>query len=209
MSNSQLDQDLDVLNFYNNKDGGYFVEVGAFDGLAYSNTYLLEKKNNWKGICVEPLPEQFALLKQNRPNSICIDKAIYSESGKIVPFFIDHGYDMLSGISEHINNNNNFINGTNRSIIDIETLSLNDLLSQNNAPSFIEYLSLDTEGSEYEILKTTDYEKYTFGIIHVEHNSIEPKRQNIKDHLLANGYIYDRENRWDDCYKHSSVFKKE
>ena len=56
MSYSQLGQDLKVLEFYNNKLDGFFIEIGASDGINLSNTYLLEKNHNWKGICVEPIP---------------------------------------------------------------------------------------------------------------------------------------------------------
>ena len=53
---SQLGQDLDVIKHYNFKENGFFVEIGANDGISLSNTYLLEKKYNWKGLCIEPLP---------------------------------------------------------------------------------------------------------------------------------------------------------
>ena len=51
---SQFKQDLHVLESYNYKKNGYFIEIGASDGIRLSNTYLLETKYNWKGICVEP-----------------------------------------------------------------------------------------------------------------------------------------------------------
>jgi predicted transcriptional regulator len=66
-------------------------------------------------------------------------------------------------------------------------------------------MSLDTEGSELEILRNFDFEKYTFGLIDIEHNYIEPRRTEIKNLLLSKGYIYKGENQWDDMYKHSSV----
>jgi len=67
------------------------------------------------------------------------------------------------------------------------------------------YMSLDTEGSEFEILKNFDFEKYTFGLIDVEHNNIESRRAEIKNLLLLKGYIYKGENQWDDMYKHNSI----
>ena len=85
------------------------------------------------------------------------------------------------------------------------TISLLDVLDNANAPLFIEYMSLDTEGSELEILKNFDFRKYTFGLIDVEHNFVEPRRTEIKNLLLSNGYIYIGGNQWDDMYKHSSV----
>ena len=66
-------------------------------------------------------------------------------------------------------------------------------------------MSLDTEGSELEILQNFDFEKYTFGLIDVEHNYVEPRRTKIMSLLLSKGYIYKGENEWDDMYKHNSV----
>ena len=66
-------------------------------------------------------------------------------------------------------------------------------------------MSLDTEGSELEILKSVDLTKYIFGLIDVEHNFIEPRRSQIRELLCSNGYTYIKENQWDDCYKHSSI----
>ena len=59
---SQLQQDIEVLKYYDYKHNGYFVEIGASDGIELSNTYLLETEYNWKGICVEPIPERYDLL---------------------------------------------------------------------------------------------------------------------------------------------------
>ena len=98
MSNSQLGQDLQVLKYYSNKRNGFFVEIGASDGIHFSNTYLLESKYNWKGICVEPLPDKFLNLCSNRPNSYCCNNAVYNESNITVLFDIANDYDMLSEI---------------------------------------------------------------------------------------------------------------
>ena len=75
---SQLGQDLAVIDFYKEKKDGFFVEIGAVDGIEISNTYLLETKYNWKGICVEAIPDKFEKLVKNRPNSKCISKAVFS-----------------------------------------------------------------------------------------------------------------------------------
>jgi len=203
-SYSQIGQDLKVIEFYKEKKNGFFVEIGASDGLNLSNTYLLEKSFDWKGICVEPIPNNYKKLIINRKNSICCDNAVYNESNLIVPFDIANNADLLSGISSNIDAHKDAVNA-NKTTIDVTTISLNDLLDKNNAPNFIEYLSLDTEGSEYEILKTFNFNKYIFGLIDVEHNCVEPRRTKIKNLLLSNGYVYLCENKFDDCYKHSSV----
>ena len=204
MSKSQLEQDINVIKFYKEKKNGYFIEIGASDGIHLSNTYLLETHYNWKGICVEPIPKNYNELIVNRPNSICSNCAIYSVSNLDIEFDIANNYDLLSGISSYIDTHKDTVDA-NKTTINVKTLSFNDLLDNNNAPLFIEYLSLDTEGSEYEILKTFNFDKYTFGLIDVEHNFIEPRRTHIKDLLLENGYIYLGENKWDDMYKHNSI----
>ena len=204
MSTSQLGQDTAALKFYNNKREGYFLEIGASDGLNLSNTYLLEKEYGWKGICVEPIPAIFEQLVANRPNSHCCDNAVYNTSNETVTFDIANNYTLLSGISANIDKHTTAVNA-NKTTISVKTITLNDLLDKYSAPTFIEYLSLDTEGSEYEILKSFNFAKYIFGLIDVEHNYIEPRRSHIKTLLLENGYVYLGENKWDDSYKHSSL----
>jgi len=200
MSFSQLGQDIAVLKFYNNKTDGFFIEIGASDGVEISNTYLLEKDYNWKGICVEPIPYRFEALLTNRPNSHCTNHAVYGVSNLDLIFDICIGGDGLSGISDHIDCYKQKVDANKQQII-VKTISLNDLLEKYNAPPFIEYLSLDTEGSEFEILKSLDFNKYTFGLIDIEHNFVEPRRTQIRNLLTSNGYDFIRENHVDDCYK--------
>jgi FkbM family methyltransferase len=204
MSYSQLRQDLELLKFYNNKKDGFFIEIGASDGIELSNTYLLEKEYNWKGICVEPIPKRFELLCKNRPNSLCYDYAVYNESNKEVIFDIANTCDLLSGISSNIDCHAYQVNFDKTQII-VKTISFNHLLEKSNAPSFIDYLSLDTEGSELEILKSVDFNKYKFGLIHVEHNYIQPRRLEIRNLLISNGYKYIKANKFDDCYKYIGI----
>jgi len=204
MSYSQIGQDLEVIKSYNNKENGFFIEIGASDGINLSNTYLLETQYKWNGICCEPIPNNFEKLVKNRPNSICYDKAVYNNSGLTLNFDIANNCDLLSGISDHIDAHKSYVDN-NKDIIQVQSISLLDVLHNANAPSFIEYMSLDTEGSEFEILKNFDFEKYTFGLIDVEHNYIEPRRTEIKNLLLSKGYIYKGENKWDDMYKHNSI----
>jgi FkbM family methyltransferase len=157
---------------------------------------------------VEPIPNRYKLLCKNRPNSICFDDAVYSVSNKQVIFDIANNCDLLSGISQNIDCHTYEVNA-NKSQIIVNTISFNDLLEKSNAPSFIDYLSLDTEGSEFEILKSFDFQKYTFGLIDVEHNYVEPRRSQIRQLLTSNGYDFLKQNKLDDCYKHKSIIVSE
>ena len=168
MSYSQLGQDLKVLSFFRNRNNLYFIDIGANDGVNLSNTYLLEKKYNWRGICSEPLPSAFEKLCKCR-NVICDDNAIFSKSNLLLRFSESNLY---SGITEYIDAYQ-YIKKCNQ--IDVKTLKLEDLLKKYNAPNIIHYLSLDTEGSELEILKSVNFKSYKFLYINLEHNYIEPK----------------------------------
>jgi FkbM family methyltransferase len=212
-SNSQLNQDINVVSFYNNLRNGYFIEIGASDGVSLSNTYLLEKEYEWKGICVEPIPDEFNKLIKNR-KSLCSNRAIYSESNKSLDFVIKN-FTLCSGLINTMDENvtidnivyDRSVSHDKKEIIKVNTITLNDLLDQANAPKFIEYLSLDTEGSELEILKSVDLNKYTFGLIDVEHNFVEPRRTNIHNLLTKNNYKFNKQNNFDDQYIHMSLIK--
>jgi len=200
---SQLRQDLAVVEFYKSKRNGYYLEIGASNGIRLSNTYLLEKDYDWKGICVEPLPSCFEQLQKNRPNSICVNKAVYNTSGQTVKFSISHRCDLLSGISEHLTCHKERVD-QNKTDIEVKTITFNDLLVENNAPEFIDYLSLDTEGTELMILQSVDHTKFTFGLIDVEHN-YQPIRKEIRTFLESKGYVYKKANSFDDSYLHKSL----
>ena len=193
---AQLNQDRSVLKHYQFMKGGYFAEIGASDGIYFSNTYLLEKNYGWKGICVEPIPQKFEQLVKNRPNSVCFNDAVFSESGREFEFAIA-GFDLLSGIVDFIDCHTE---AKACQKIKVKTITMDQVLKQAGAPTFIEYLSVDTEGTELEVLKSIDYETYHFGIIHLEHNFVEPRRTEMKTFLESKGYYRSRENQWDDEY---------
>jgi len=201
-SYSQIGQDKKVYDFYKGKTDGYYVEIGAYDGIALSNTYAFEKLG-WKGICVEPLESRFQQLLHNRKAHLC-NLAVYHTSGLNVSFDIEGNAGMLSGINTHIDAHKATVD-KNKKTVTVKTISLNDLLENYDAPHFIEYLSLDTEGSEYEILRTLDFSKWTFGLLSIEHNHIEPRRSMIRNLLTVNGYKYLGANHFDDDYMHNSL----
>lgn len=199
MKYSQVGQDICVIEeVYKKKRNGFFVDVGASHGINLSNTYLLEKDYGWNGICIEPHPRFFEKLVKNR-TAKCVQCAAYSEGGQEVEFVVA---GVLSGIADHIDFHKSALD---KEKIVVATERLTDILDRHDAPCFIDYLSLDTEGSELEVLKGTDLNKYTFGFITVEHNWVEPRRSEIRDLLLKYGYAFYREERHDDYYMHKSI----
>jgi FkbM family methyltransferase len=185
-SKSQLGQDILGLSISGLDKPGFFVEFGAADGVALSNSYILEKKFSWSGILCEPSTGWHEALKQNR--SCVIDtRCVYSVSGETINFSENY-LGELSAITAYAAPNANGVLKRTTSSYEVETISLLDLLKAHNAPQYIEFLSIDTEGSEFEILKDFDFQSYRFGAICVEHNFADT-REEINDLLLSNGYI--------------------
>jgi hypothetical protein len=90
----------------------------------------------------------------------------------------------------------------------LKTTTLTKLLDSVNAPTFIEYMSLDTEGTELEILKGIDFSKYTFGFMNIEHNFMEPRRTEIREFLKTKGYSLYSSNFVDDNFILNSISVK-
>ena len=202
-SQSQLRQDLFALSEHNWKSNGYFVEFGATNGVKMSNTHLLERKFNWTGILAEPARVWQSELMQNRDSHICFE-CVWKSTGETVVFneVIDDVHNgELSTIDEFSNSDGHKKARKNRTQYDVETISLTDLLHKFNAPRIIDYLSIDTEGSEFEILQAFDFSAFDIKVITCEHNYTE-MREKIYDLLVANGYVrkYEKISRFDDWY---------
>jgi len=196
---SQLGQDLFVLAFSNFKKGGYFVEFGATDGLTLSNTYLLEKKFGWNGILAEPGKKWEKSLRQNRDAEIDT-RCVYSSTGESVRF-TEVKKGEFSTITNFANSDHHSKKRVDSVEYFVESVSLKDLLDYHKAPEKIDYISIDTEGSEYEIIKNFDFNSYDIRILTIEHNYGE-NRELINALMLKNGYKRLKENvsLWDDWY---------
>jgi FkbM family methyltransferase len=198
-SRSQLRQDLFVLSELGFKRSGFFVEFGATNGIDLSNTYLLEKEFGWGGILAEPAKRWLKDLRDNR-NSLIETDCVWRDSNSILTFNeVDSGeYSTIasygsSDIYRRIRKRGKTYN--------VKTISLEDLLDKHHAPAKIDYLSIDTEGSEYEILSNFNFDKYQIKIITCEHN-FTPAREKIFSLLTQNGYVrkFEKFSRFDDWY---------
>lgn len=198
-SPSQLGQDLWVLECTGFKRGGFFVEFGATDGILLSNTLLLEREFGWSGICVEPNPEYFQQLRTNR-SCVVDDACISGTSGQEVEFILAAEY---GGIAEYANSDQHAERREayrkDARVVRLTTISLNDLLIRCDAPRDIDYVSIDTEGSEYEILSTFPLDDWNVRCFTIEHNNA-PHRDSIRSLLESHGYRR-TEARWDDWYE--------
>lgn len=168
-NNSQFLQDLFVLFFLKNTMNGFFVEFGACDGIDYSNTLFLEKEMGWNGILAEPDKFFFDNLKVNRKCNCC-DLAVYKESGHCLKFSHVIGDSKLSTITKYQNNDVHKANRSNVEYFEVNTITLDELLDLYSAPDSIDYISIDTEGSELDIIRNFNFEKRRIRCWTIEHN---------------------------------------
>jgi FkbM family methyltransferase len=198
-SNSQLLQDL-VAHYINGfQKGGFFVEIGAYDGIINSNTLLLEKNFEYQGILVEPAISVRNQIIKNRACKIEYS-AISSKSEESVEFFECSNLD-LSTLHKYKETDHLSTSRKKGKKYNVNTLSLLDLLEKYDAPNVISYLSIDTEGSELDIIDNFDFSKYSFNFISIEHN-YGKNREKIFRILSEKGYkrIFNEFSEWDDWY---------
>ena len=178
LSHSQIYQDIFVYYFSNLKKKGFFIEIGAADGINISNTYLLEKKFYWDGIICEPNPIHKLSNLTNRKAILDTNVIDYKNLKKKYFYMNDDTFN------SSINKNKKY-----KKKIYLKTISLNFLLNKYKCPKIIDYISIDTEGNEYSILKNFNFKKFNVKIFTIEHNFNNSKRNNIFKIMKKNNYI--------------------
>jgi FkbM family methyltransferase len=190
---NKLDKKIEkYINFYN----GFFVELGANDGIKQSNTYYFEKYRGWIGVLIEPAPNNYLLCKKNRsPKTKVYCNACTSFDYK--EKFVEIIYSNLMSVSlnletdlnnttEHIRIGKKYLDKSEDNFIfGAVAKPLNDILINANAPKKIDFLSLDVEGSEIEVLKGIDYSMFSFNYICVESRN----KNTIYSFLKEKGYL--------------------
>jgi FkbM family methyltransferase len=190
---SQLYQDVFASFVVGNKFDKTFFEFGATNGIDLSNSYMLENSLNWKGALSEPSPQWHNELKKNRPNANIITDCLWSESNKELDFFVSE-VGVLSSLNEFKENDKISMPGNTRvrlkngKIISVNTISLNHAVENAFKFKTPSYISIDTEGSEYEILKVFDFKRFRPIVFTVEHNFTELELK-IDDLMKSNNYL--------------------
>jgi hypothetical protein len=199
---SACGQDQFVVRALGAKTEGYFVEAGAVDGRVYSNTLLFEQVYGWQGICVEPHDLSFKLLQENRrcfcANDCLGDGSVIVYEPAMVPF-------------------------VGQSKVETRSTPLVEILRRYDAPTTIDYLSLDVEGHEYTALKDFPFNEYKFLTVTIEILGLvnghpmghsgrgypslpeETFETDVHKLLVNNGYILSERVQDDNFYVHESI----
>ena len=196
-SYGQFDQDLWVTHgVAPGKRNGYYVDVGSADGEFISNTKLLDNLG-WKGICVDPFPRNMS----KRTCQVFAQPA-FSESGKKVQF---RAAGNLGGIVQDLDRYKDTPVVAQAPLVEFVTMTLDDIRAKARAPEYIDYMNLDVEGAEVDVLRGLSLDRYQFGSLTIEHNYDTANRERIHQILAAKGYVRVRSWEVDDWYVHSSI----
>lgn len=173
-SKSQAGQEYWVAKELEFKSGGFFVDVGAHNGVYLSNTYALEKNLGWNGVCIEADPERFKELEKTRSaTNVCIATRDYKGYCSFNPDAVDGFVEAGSKTG------------------DTKCDTLDNILTNSGSPKTIDYISLDIEGLEYEVLSSFDFSKWDVKLWTIEHNLYldgPEEKEKIYNLMIKNGY---------------------
>ena len=190
---SQLYQDLFASFIVQNNFDKTFLEFGATNGVDLSNTYILENTFSWSGTLAEPDVNWIDSLKKNRTRSKIITKCIWSKSGEKMNFFSSK-LGVFSTLDDFKNSDIKSMPGNTAARvkegvnIEVETISLNQVIEENFNNKSPSYISVDTEGSEFEILNSFNFSKYHPAVFTIEHNFTD-HQQKIDQLMIDNNYV--------------------
>lgn len=201
---SQLGQDLFALFILKEKKNGFFVEFGATDGVSLNNTRLLEKTYGWNGILCEPSKYYFEILQSSDRECYIDPRCVFETSGNMIEF-IDTDARGLATITKYASLDTHAGQRSAGETYMVETVSLDDLLNQYDAPQVIDYISIDTEGSEYDILNNFSFSRH-INVMTIEHN-YNHNRNNIFEIMTNNNFvrIFEEQSRFDDWYINKEI----
>jgi len=183
----QHGEDLYIRSLFPEDYIGVCIEVGAYDGVTLSNTLYLEQ-NGWKCLCIEPIESAFNKCKQIRKECVncCISDS--DKEDQLFHIFTLDGDNMcaissLEPDERLIESHKHLIKNRTTSMVKVR--SLNSLLEELQYPLKIDFISIDTENTELDVLKGIDLMKYDVKLLLIENNYNEPM---FEDYLKQYGY---------------------
>ena len=196
--------------FFSGLESGTYLELGAFDGMTFSNTLFFAERG-WKGVLIEPNTQSYRSLIVRRPHDICVNAAICANSTQL--HFVEAGPvggGPVGGIYEFMEPD--FVAAWHPTVNPDELpivfcMPLSAVLAKTGL-HHINFFSLDVENAEMEVLKTLDFSLFRFDVIVVEADGgSNSKYESVKELLMDNDYHYHGHVVRNDWFVHSSLMK--
>lgn len=189
---SQNGEDIILNNLFGGKRSGFYIDVGAHHPFRFSNTYLFYKMG-WNGINIDPLPETMKIFDRYRPNDINIEVGVAQNSGSIPYYMFNH--PAMNTFSKELADERNKVDDPIQMIKQINVLPLSEILDQYLIPhQKIDFLNVDVEGFDYEVLSSNNWTIYRPTVIIYEEldlsNKLSILNSKISNLLNEVGYSY-------------------
>lgn len=186
-------------NVFHGYKNGFFMDIGAHDGVSLNNTLYFERQNDWTGVNVEPIKTVYDKLVINRASSTNLNCAVSDIDGT-AQFYCNTGYtEMLSGLKGNYDERHfqrltreNRENNTETQVIDVETKRIDTICDMYNI-KHIHYLSIDVEGAEFNVIKSINFDKVFIDVIEFE-NNYDDVSQPIISYLESKNFVIIHKN---------------
>ncbi len=186
--------DLIVDYIFKDKEDGFYLDIGAQHPISNNNTYILFKRG-WKGINVDLDKKNIDLFKIARPDDLNLNYAI-SDTEKQVDLFFYHDSSPINTLSKKVSD---FQKASVRQVKKIRTTTLNNILEKIDLENRIDYMNIDVEGYEEQVLKGFNINKFKPYVVSIEYldlkmNKLEFKNNDINNLLSSNLYKFFLQN---------------
>ena len=188
LSYSQFGEDLIIQTFFQSQKSGTYIDVGCNEPINYSNTWKLYL-SGWTGIAIDANPSLTEKFKKVRPLDTVVAKPI-SNKKQIIEFYFSKKSHLISGIGEKRDSPWSRTD-ENCDVIECESERLDNILLEHNIPSDFDFLNIDTEGNEKDILISLDLNKFKPKLICVEIHDFTistSEKSDIEELLSSMGY---------------------
>ena len=204
---SQFGEDIILSRYFNENYKGVCVEVGAYDGISGSNTYHFEQKG-WNSLCIEPTPESFKKCNLNRKHSLnyCISDYDKDDIDYCVVTINGDNTSAISSLTldeRLIDSHKHMINSIDK--INVKVKTLNSIFKETDFPKSIDFISIDTENTEIDVLKGLDFNEYEVKIMIIENNFNDPE---IEEYLKTKNFKKILRNAVNDFYVNNNYLNK-
>ena len=177
-------EDIQILNYFKNRNNGFYVDVGCYHPIHRNNTFLLYKKN-WKGINIDISKFSIDLFNFLRPDDLNYNYAVSNKNKKIKVFY-QKELSQLSTIE--IEQAKKVFQGYIKEK-EIDAFTLDEiLLNDKYKNSKIDFLNIDVEGADYKVLEGLSFEKFKPELICIEIHDKEIKKSKIFKFLENENY---------------------
>ncbi len=187
---SQWGEDLEIQKFFKGKKNGFYLDIGCYHPTMYSNTCLLFN-DGWKGINIDMNQTSIDLFNIARPKDLNICSAISKEE-KVIKYYYDHSFSPINTIDKDFYDQHKKIFSQEK-LKYVQSNNINNILINNKISEKIDFLNIDIEGVDLEVLEQIDFKKYEIDLIAIETHLVSGEEskdfQAINSHLIKAKFV--------------------